>query len=138
MLARRETSIRGDRMPLPEVDEEFLRDKEYQWELQQAGNEQLLIFRNYSLPASKYTPHVVDLLVKIPAGYPVTNPDMFFIAQNVLKVDGTTPQSVTQTAINGGTWHQWSRHYPPNTWRSGIDSLESYMLVVRKELEKGI
>ncbi|MEO8608832.1 MAG: E2/UBC family protein [Chloroflexota bacterium] len=125
-------------MPLPEPDEEFLRDKGYQWELQSAGNEQLLIFHNYALPTGKYTLEVVDLLVKIPAGYPTTNPDMFFLAQNVLKVDGTIPQSVTQTSINSGTWNQWSRHYPPNTWRAGIDGLESYMLVVRKDLEKGI
>lgn len=125
-------------MPLPEQDETFLRAKGYEWELQPGANEQLLIIHNYHLPADKYTPAKVDLLVRIPAGYPTANPDMFFTAQAVRKVNGELPKSVTPAPINGVTWYQWSRHYPPNTWRPGIDGLDSYLRLVRQELERGI
>jgi hypothetical protein len=35
----------------------------------------------------------------------------------------------------GRTWQRWSRHLNPGQWRSGVDSLESYLALVRKELE---
>jgi hypothetical protein len=125
-------------MPLPEADETFLNSKGHSWELQAGRKEQLLIIHDYALPEGRYNPSLVDILIKIPSGYPNANPDMFFIAQKVARADGTPPQNVTETPINGGTWHQWSRHYPANLWRAGIDGLESYMLAVRKELEKGL
>jgi hypothetical protein len=125
-------------MPLPEYDEAFLIGRSYTWDLVAAPSEQLLIIRNYQLPEGKYRPAVVDLLVRIPAGYPTSNPDMFYMAQAVNKSDGSLPQAVTETNINGSIWHQWSRHYPSGTWRAGIDTLENYMVAVWKELEKGI
>jgi hypothetical protein len=125
-------------MPLPEHDETFLKERGYDWELVAASGEQLLIIHNYHLPDGKYKPAVVDLLIKIPAGYPTSNPDMFFTAQAVSKADGGPPQAVTQTAINGQMWYQWSRHYPAGTWRAGIDAIENYLIAVWKELQKGI
>jgi hypothetical protein len=122
---------------LPEQDEVYLQEKQYHWELIPDAGEQLLIVRGYELPAGKYTPSVVDLLIRIPAGYPAHNPDMFFIVQVVQRVDGTAPTAVTPTTINGATWHQWSRHYPPGLWRPGIDGLETYLHAIRTELEKG-
>ena len=93
-------------MALPEQDEVYLQEKQYHWELTAGAGEQLLILRGYKLPAGKYTPSIVDLLIRIPAGYPTHSPDMFFIAQVVQRVDGAAPTAVTAATIDGATWRQ--------------------------------
>lgn len=124
-------------MALPEQDEAYLREKGYLWELVATGGEQLLILHGYELPPDKYAPSVVDMLIRIPAGYPMVFLDMFFIAQEVRKTDGTFPTNISQLALNGGTWHQWSRHYGAGAWRPGIDGIETHLRAVRTELERG-
>ena len=124
-------------MALPDRDEAYLADKGYTWELIPNSREQLLILREYELPPGKYTPSTVDLLIRMPAGYPSHNPDMFFVAQEVRRLTGDAPLAVTVVTINNSRWFQWSRHYPSGVWRPGIDSLESYLRAVRTELEKG-
>ncbi len=125
-------------MALPERDEEYLRDKGYNWRLLVGPGEQLLILHDYPLPADKYTPSTVDLLIRIPAGYPAHNPDMFFVAQPVQRRGGGQPLNVSPAMINNAPWYQWSRHYPAGAWRPGVDGLESYLRAVRTELEKGL
>lgn len=124
-------------MALPERDEEYLRDKQYDWTLRSAPSEQLLVLQGYQLPEGKYQPEIVDLLIRIPAGYPQTHPDMFFIRQAVTLASGSLPLNVAMTTVNGENWHQWSRHYQSAMWRSGIDGLATYLRAVRTELEKG-
>jgi hypothetical protein len=36
----------------------------------------------------------------------------------------------------GRPWQRWSRHFNSGQWRSGIDSLESFLALIRKELER--
>lgn len=122
---------------LPEDDEIYLASLPCRHEVLALGSEQLLILRDYTLPEGRYTPEAVDLLIRVPAGYPNANPDMFFIDRPVQRTGGGTPQSVTATTINGQQWFQWSRHYPGGAWRAGIDGIETYLRAVRTELEKG-
>lgn len=122
---------------LPEDDETFLAALPHIHEVVECGGEQLLILRGYALPEGRYTPVVVDLLIRIPPGYPTANPDMFFLDRPVRRADGGNPASVTETTINGQHWFQWSRHYPGGAWRPGSDGLETYLRAVRSELEKG-
>ena len=124
-------------MALPERDEVFLQSTFPNWEILPNDSEQLLVIHDYAFPQGRYQPGCVDLLIRIPAHYPMANPDMFFIQQAVAKSDGTAPQSVSQTTINGSGWFQWSRHYQQGTWRPGIDGLQTYFRAIRTELEKG-
>ncbi|QZN99107.1 hypothetical protein K6K41_19990 [Chenggangzhangella methanolivorans] len=34
----------------------------------------------------------------------------------------------------GRLWQRWSRHLDPGQWRAGIDCVESYLAIVRREL----
>ena len=34
----------------------------------------------------------------------------------------------------GRAWQRWSRHFQPGQWRSGVDGLESYLALIRREL----
>jgi hypothetical protein len=36
----------------------------------------------------------------------------------------------------GRTWQRWSRHFNAGQWRSGVDSLESYLALISRELER--
>jgi hypothetical protein len=76
-----------------------------------------------------------DLLLRLAPGYPDVPPDMWWFSPAVLRVDRAeiAATQVTETHL-GRTWQRWSRHLGPGQWRSGIDCLESYLAIVRREL----
>lgn len=77
-----------------------------------------------------------DLLFRLSPGYPDVAPDMWWFSPAVRRTDGATiPATECIERYLGREWQRWSRHLQPGQWRSGIDSLESYMVLVRKELE---
>jgi hypothetical protein len=124
---------------LPERDLEYLKEKEYNYELIPHNNGCLLVLRNISFPAA-YNIQVVDVLIQIPAGYSNTPLDMFFTPE-VKLADGNPPANCEgrlnfddSTAITPKSWQQWSRHY---AWRAGIDSLRTFIPATMKEIAKG-
>ena len=120
---------------LPEIDIEFLLGKGFQFEERQASGEVYLIIHDYPLPPS-YTPQRCDLLLKLPAGYPNTNPDMFWTSPAVKLTTGAAPIAAQVMEVhNGRTWQRWSRH--TTSWRAGVDSLRTKLRAVQIELEKG-
>ena len=50
---------------------------------------------------------------------------------------GATVQAtdLTETYL-GRAWQRWSRHFQPGQWRSGLDGLESYLALIRRELTR--
>jgi hypothetical protein len=38
----------------------------------------------------------------------------------------------------GRSWQRWSRHLATGQWRSGVDGLESFLALVRRELERSV
>jgi hypothetical protein len=77
-----------------------------------------------------------DLLLRLSPGYPDVPPDMWWFNPAVRRADGR-PIAATesQEAYFGRTWQRWSRHLNSGQWRAGVDSIESYLALVRKELE---
>jgi hypothetical protein len=67
---------------LPDVDVEFLVEKGFEFEEHQASGEVQLIIRSFPLPAA-YLPRACDLLLKLPAGFPNANPDMFWTSPTI-------------------------------------------------------
>jgi hypothetical protein len=122
---------------LPELDREFLEEKEYVFEAIQRGGEIHLIISGFQLPAS-YAPSRCDLLIILPAGYPNSNPDMFWTYPTVKLANGAWPIQAQHHQVHGDrNWQRWSRHFQL-AWRSGVDGLRPYLAAVRKELAKGI
>ncbi len=77
-----------------------------------------------------------DLLFRLSPGYPDVAPDMWWFSPAVRRTDGAAiPATECIERYFDREWQRWSRHLQPGQWRSGIDSLESYMSLVRKELE---
>lgn len=75
----------------------------------------------------------VDLLLRLPFGFPDASPDMFWVAPaltaNGVVIAGT---EVTETYL-GRSWQRWSRHIG-GQWRPGVDNLETYLAYVRRAL----
>lgn len=120
-------------MPLLEDDEKYLRDKGWIFELTEEPGRTLLVIKDYRLPP-KFTIEQVEMLISIPALYPASPLDMFWVRPEVrMRHTNAYPQAADCFEnYMGQQWQRFSRHYP---WRSGIDSLESHLKVVQKSLE---
>jgi len=123
-------------MPLiPETDEQYLKDKQFDYELKQAGPEIHLILRGWPFPEA-YTVRSADILVRIPPGYPMAQLDMFHTHPTVMLRSGAWPAACQQMEQHGErTWQRWSRHH---AWRSGIDNLKTFITAMALEIKKGI
>jgi hypothetical protein len=121
---------------LTSADQEFLVSGGFDFEVIPDGQMFSLIIKGYRLPAG-YDREEVDLLLRLPAGFPDAPPDMFWMAPVVAYQDGSIPpQTELREDHHGRTWQRWSRHLTI-AWRPGIDSLQSYLRLIRTDLEVG-
>jgi len=119
---------------IPEDDVDFLREKEFDYELVQFEKDLHLIIHRFPFP--QYVPKEADILIRLLSGYPLTAVDMFYTIPDVRLPSGAFPQNSDQHPIVGNRpWQQWSRH---STWRSGIDNLRTFLAAVVAEINKGI
>lgn len=93
-----------------------------------------VVLPEFSLPDG-LTPARADLLLRLDSGYPEVRPDMWWFDPAALRTDGN-PIRATQATEQylGKPWQRWSRHLEPNQWRPGIDSLQTFVALVKKEL----
>ena len=124
-------------MFLPEFDRDYLLEKGYQFEEKIDANRNGLILRNWILPDGKFNLQTSDLLILIPNGYPEVRPDMWYFNPAILLAPAHRPARQTQANITfeGKEWQRWSRHYPANEWRSGVDGIYTYLKKVQTALE---
>lgn len=95
-----------------------------------------VVIRGYVLPPG-YDQAQSDLLLRLSAGFPDVPPDMWWFCPAVRLRDGRTVQATEVVEHHlGRHWQRWSRHFNPGQWRSGTDSLESFLALIRKELER--
>lgn len=82
------------------------------------------------------TPEQVDVLLRLPFGFPDAAPDMFWVAPHVTTAGGAQIPGAELTETHSGrTWQRWSRHIAQQ-WRPGIDNLETYLAYVRRCLRQ--
>ena len=124
-------------MKLLESDEEYLRTKRYNFEATDQGSELHVIIHGFPMPDA-YSERSVELLVRLPAGYPNARPDMFWTIPRVTLTNGQLPQGAGVNENHGGrTWQRWSRHWT-TPWRPGVDGLDTFLVAIRNEITKGI
>lgn len=127
-------------MFLPEFDRDYLIEKGFEFvEISEAGNNGLII-RNWILPLGKFNLQTSDLLILIPNGYPEVHPDMWYFNPALLLAQTNICARQTQISINfnGIAWQRWSRHFPANEWRSGIDGIHTYLKKIQAALDIAI
>lgn len=120
---------------LNEGDKAFLEQLGLDHEVVSEGQMFSLIIRGFRLPDG-YEPAVVDLLLRLPSGFPDAAPDMWWTAPAVSYVGGGTPPATeVRQEFVGRTWQRWSRHLAI-AWRPGIDNLQTYLRLIRTDLER--
>lgn len=84
-------------------------------------------------PTPGLDPGQVDLLLRLPFGFPDAAPDMFWVSP-ALTAMGAAISGTEQTEnYLGRSWQRWSRHIG-GQWRPGVDNVETYLAYVRRAL----
>ncbi len=100
------------------------------------SNMTCVVVQDFPLPPGLNQTHS-DLLIRLSAGYPDVPPDMWWFDPPVQRTDGQRiPATESIEQHLGRSWQRWSRHLSGGQWRSGIDGLENFLALVRKELAK--
>jgi hypothetical protein len=120
------------------ADQAFLEAKGYEFEAVLDGGLVCVVIRDFALPAG-YTPERTNLLLRLPPGFPDSEPDMYWCDPPVRLVSTGGPPVATEVTepYLGRQWQRFSRHLPPGAWRPGRDNLESYLALIRTDLERG-
>lgn len=121
---------------LPAIDQGFLQARSSNSTILLDGCMICVVIPAFPLPAGFSQPQA-DLLLRLSPGYPDIPPDMWWFSPAIARIDGVQI-AATESQENhlGRIWQRWSRHLTAGQWRSGIDSLESYLALVRNELQK--
>jgi len=121
---------------LAEGDRAFLDSKGYEFIVEPEGGMVCVVIKDWPAPAG-YRPETVDLLLRLPPGFPDAAPDMYWCDPPLSKADGSNPPaSDVRESYLGRTWQRFSRHLPQGAWRPGVDNLQSYLGMIRAELER--
>ena len=121
---------------LSQADEAYLRSKGLQFEVTVDQGLICVVVKDYQLPPG-YDRSSTDLLVRLPPAFPDAQPDMFWCSPPIRLQGGAFPQAADQMEPHlSGTWQRFSRHLTAGVWRPGIDSLGSYMTLIRAEFER--
>ena len=123
-------------LALPENDLAHLNERGLKYELQSEANILCLVLRDFKLPPG-YDHPTSDLLIRFNIGYPDVPPDMWWFAPPIRLATGKEVPKTNSTEKHlGRPWQRWSRHFPQGQWHPGIDSLESFLALLRQELER--
>jgi len=116
---------------LTDEDVEYLEANCDDWDAVEEDNEYGIIIHNYQLP-TRYMPHQADLMIIIPADYPVGAIDMFYCSPSISRKDGQAIGALGKEDHFGKDWQRWSRHYK---WVPGEHSLVSHISFIRNVLD---
>jgi hypothetical protein len=92
----------------------------------EAGGWVFVVISNYELPAG-FAPNRVDLLVKLPPGFPDAAPDMFWIHPEVRAPNGAVPKATSSEHLLGKNWQRFSWHLAPGAWKPGVSELRDFL-----------
>lgn len=123
-------------MVLPEADMAYLVDRGIAHELTVDGGATNVVFPEWLLPVG-FDRSSSALLLRLQAGYPDIPPDMWWFDPGIRLADGRAiPATESIETHIGRAWQRWSRHLHPSQWQPGSDGLESYLALIRHELDR--
>lgn len=123
---------------LPTNDADYLAERALNHSVAAEANMTCVVFRAFALPVGFDHPQS-DLLLRFSAGYPDVAPDMWWFDPPIRRKDGK-PIPATDVIEHhlGRSWQRWSRHFGPGQWRSGVDGIQSFLALIRRELERAV
>ena len=125
-------------MPLPQSDIAYLTERGVAHKIATESGMTCVVMPQWPLP-SGLDRDAVDLLVRLSAGYPDIPPDMWWFSPPVHLANGEAlpATNVVETHL-GRRWQRWSRHFRNGQWQSGVDGLESFLALIRQDLEHSV
>ena len=121
---------------LPAADKEFLDGLGYAYEVAAEAGYICVTIKGFNMPPG-LAPANPDLLLRLQQGYPDIPPDMWWFSPAVVRTDGQGIEATNVTEHHlGRTWQRWSRHLQPGQWQSGVDTLQTYFAILRRDLRK--
>lgn len=96
----------------------------------EGGGWSFLVIPNYALPGG-FQPNRVELLVKLPPGFPDAAPDMFWVYPEVKTPNGAVPRGTSAECLLGKDWQRFSWHLAAGAWKPGISTLRDYLRCIR-------
>jgi hypothetical protein len=124
------------KMTLPALDVAYLSENGISHEIVSDGGMICVVIPDFPLPVGLNLASS-DLLLRLSPGYPDVTPDMWWFGTSVTYKDGRTiPQTESMEPYLGRTWQRWSRHFDQGRWKPGLDCLESFLAVIRSDLNK--
>lgn len=122
-------------MTLPNPDLEFLTERQLKYHVHDEQGVTCVVFEDWPLPPG-YSQDCANLLVRLMPGYPDVAPDMWWFTPILKLTDGSAiPASELIETYLAQQWQRWSRHFQPGQWQSGIDGLESFLALIRSDVE---
>lgn len=116
---------------LREQDQSFLDSLGYSYTVEVSDGFVNVVLANFPTPGHDL--RRVDLLLRLPMGFPDATPDMFWLSPALTSNGAAIPGTeVTENHV-GRAWQRWSRHIG-GEWRPGVDNLETYLAYVRRAL----
>jgi hypothetical protein len=130
--------MHDDEMPPPDPlsaeDRAFLLGLGYPWRLVQEWGAWALVLTGYRLPDA-FTPQAADIMVRIPALYPMHGLDMFNFHPPLARRDGRPLDGISNFSFGGEQWQQWSRHRLQQTpWNPDRDGVASHFWMIKEAL----
>jgi hypothetical protein len=121
---------------LPQSDIDYLTERDRQFSVVEEANMTCVVFPGHHLPPGLDRTHA-DLLIRLNPGFPDVPPDMWWFDPGVHYADGRVIQctDAVETYL-GRSWQRWSRHLSAGQWQPGTDSLESFLALIQRELER--
>lgn len=121
---------------LPANDVAYLEERGTPHQVTSEANMVCVVLPGFPLPPG-YDRAKSDLLLRLSLGYPDVPPDMWWFDPPVRLANGGVVQATELTENHlGRTWQRWSRHFRQGQWRSGIDCMETFLALIRKELQR--
>lgn len=94
----------------------------------------LLVIENYALPPGWSKPST-RLLLKLPASFPLGQPDMFWVDEDLKLEGGTVAKQAEQVeTLLGQPWRRFSWH--PASWNPGVDDIRTFLQFVERRLQQ--
>jgi hypothetical protein len=123
---------------LPSEDAKYLFDRSINHSITAEAGMTCIVFPHFDLP-NGFDHAQSDLLLRLSAGYPDVPPDMWWFDPALQRADNQQiPATQVIESHLGRSWQRWSRHFVNGQWQSGIDGLESFLALVRRELERSV
>lgn len=121
-------------MMLPERDADFIKNATDGAFVVAEGGMIAVVIPHFPLPPGLSTSQA-DLLLLLSPSYPDVPPDMWWFSPPIRRADNVPiPATEVYERHLDKTWQRWSRHLSPGQWRSGTDTLETYVSMIRHQL----